>query len=1672
MPCARRKIRARPPPEKPLTRFHASPGRQPDSTAPLSRGYRWGRARVFTALACLLAVLLPISVQAQASSPPQSYWQYAASGRLEHVVTHDVDGDGVAELLVLDENGRLTLLSADGQQAWSRFSPEPVAAVGFVDVLDSQDAEHEIVLAGSGFLTLLDRNGQEVWRQPVAAATPPVAVAAYDFAADGNDDILVMHASGRLIVYNAEGEVIWEFASQEGATANVDPRLLVDDFDGDGADEIVLALFTSRRFSELLFLDNDEVLWRKAISRRVSSLARAPFAAGKPAIAVGTNFGQLDLYSPTGDLLWYRTVNRPITALAVVDLPNGPTLIIGTGAGSVIAFSGEGRRLWFNNLARDADRRVMALLPATSASVAGQASLAAILEPISASSELADILLLGNNGQTLANLNDTDLPNLTRLVDLNRDGHYELLLARFATLQLVGLGVGDSEYIQEWEYGLEAAPTAVLVVDLDEDGEDEIVIGTRDGRVHSLGADRAIRWLNAPGDEIAFLDRVRHSLSDPPLIAVVRRQRLTTDEAAEAATASWLELRAATGERLWEVTIPAYVTALTVDDRPGTGESRILVGTGDGRVVAYDLDGNQSWEYISNELADGVRYLTVVRQTEDTPDSILVTGERNILRLTVIDGTTSAVPFTSFGNPIQALFPVQQPGSRELSVTLAVFTEDGYVHGLSHRGIEMAQWAWPYQLTGLPRVIEASGQGAVEAFQENVTAFLVAGDDGSLQQLTVTDNQPAVPWRLQEMGAIQAASWDDLDKDGRPDTGVVGTRDGSVWLYDQLQTRTPRLVLDLPLDSSVFDLALLKRTSQQSPDLLTITQNGLIRLFREEENRPPLLTHPQLEAEQGQYSVAVQVNDVESDLVSVQLELRDAATGTWRPESEQQLATGNGQLFWPGVVAPLGASQFDYRFRFDDGFYRGYVTPPAGPALVAPAPAGGTTPLLVGSVGFLALIGAIAYLRQSQTPGAQAGRFYSRLAQTPDRTLPLLEERYTAVNGSPDFLLQLANRARRAGDANLASLADGLFLLANRPQAGLPIITRALDDVAASGQEWDGLTQRRLIYKTCQTLLEAPSITELSLARPQFVHLLAVLEEKKQWSPTLEMLLPVLTNMRDSERVDAVDDRLVYLNQAAVRLRQVQDQMTEYPPTVERTLGRAITRRWSGLLTGEIEEQRGRAQLEVTLKTKRLAPNGQTHVALEIRNTGRAAAENVIAILNDNPAYLVRSEPQVIPFLPSGRSRQVRFLIEPQAEERFRVGLSLTYDDRNRADKTTAFGDMVYLLPPVREFTPVVNPYLPGTPLRKDSPLFYGREELFNFIAEHAGQQSQRNVFMLVGQRRTGKTSLLLRLEDYLPPQLLPVYIDCQSLGVSPGMPALLQEFAWHIADALAAKGLELPVPELAVWLDDPTRVFQRELLPAARRLLPANTILLLVFDEFEAFESMVADGILPRTFFPYMRHLMQHSTGLGFVFVGTRRLEEMSADYWSVLFNIALYRKIDFLSPEAAERLICEPVSPHLIYDDLAIDKILRVTAGHPYFLQLVCYTLVKQANTRKTGYVTISDVNVALDEMLRLGEVHFAYLWQRSNLAERAVLAAAAHLMDRNEPLHPEEFIDYLQSYSIELDPAEITHALNALVERDVMREVTEEGKALYELRIGLVGEWVAQNKSLSKLHVHLES
>ncbi len=1634
----------------------------------------------------IVILMIPSLLRAQSQPDPPSYWQYAASGQIKHVLENDIDLDGVGDFIIADENGRVEMVDSTGIPVWRYLAPAEILSIAVLNVQGSHDSPLEVLIGIPNQLILLSSNGEVIWRTTTApgSVTPlvlpsgpqesagegadnpeflPAQILPFDENNDGQSEILVILQSGTLLIYDNQGEIIWQETNYSYNPKNLPPNILVFDFEGDGQDEILFSVFNPRRFGQLIMVDEGQVAWEIPVSGRITNLAKITKAGEQsPLIAVSTSLGHLQIFDHLRQQRWLRTLNQPISSLTSFSTADGNALAAGTSTGTVAVFDEDGRRLWDNHLDPDASRQILSISAIDGVVPPGQPSFAVTMESALPTSNAAELILVGRNGQLMTKISNVDPLGLSRFVDSNNDQINELLVGHFATIELIGLGVGNNENVREWEYTLNAVPSALLVTDFEADENDEIVIGTADGRIHSLNNDRSIRWLHDVGGTITHLAALPQQTGNENSIVVVRQG----NEADNGDESAWIELREAKGERIWETKLNSPINALIVQNIDQTPDYEIVAGMEDGRLLVFDSNGELKSERLLHELAGPVRDLVFIGHENNFINELIISGDKILIGLNLQDDINPVRQIASFDSPILDFYPLASKFKEELSTSLIVNTADQTIHGLNWRGIEMAQWSWPKPINGVP--VTSTRYESTDFFETEDRSLLIGTDSGYLIQLDVLDNQPVIPWQRDGIGRITALHWRDQDGDGSPDLSFAGTANGEVWI-SSLETHPiqemPATLLEL--SSSVFALDSIQRANNQSPDLMTISDNGIVQLYREQENRPPFLTKPVAEVNQGQYSISVEVNDVEQDDVFVQLEILNPESGQWLPMDAQKVINGSGTLFWTPTSIIPGDGGLQYRFVFNDGSNHGQLTPAPGPLLIAATPLTNVLPVVVVGVGLTGLVLSILFIHQSQTMPAQARRFYRRLQKQPTKTLLLLENKYQQTQESSDFLLHLANQAGQSADELISNLAQGLFLLEDRPQSGLSILVNVLEEISDwRDGNWEGLQRWLLSFQTSLAFLEAPSITEISLLRPQLIQLLK-LEEYKNISHTpFQYLKPILTNIRDSERVDLVEDRLVYLNSAAALCKQVKEKLPEERKTIEYSIVSSVIKRWTGVINAEIEDLRGRAQLTVSLKTKRLVPLQHTFVAIEVGNKGRSAAENVVIILDNDPAYIIHSEPEEIPILPSGRSMEVRFKIEPKVIDRFRLGITITFNDRNRKDKIFAFGDMVHLLPPTREFSPLPNPYTPGTPLRPDSLLFFGREDLFGFIAENAGYRSFRNVLILVGQRRTGKTSALLRLEDHLPPHLLPVYIDCQSLGVIAGMPALLEEFAWTIADAMSRRGYQVEVPELDQWQKDPTRLFQRRFLPKVISLLPEETTLLLVFDEFEAFENLVADGILPPTFFTYLRHLMQHGQQLNFIFVGTRRLEEMSSDYWSVLFNIALYRKIDFLTTTAATRLITEPVAPYLIYDDLAIDKILRVTAGHPYFLQLVCYTLVKHANGNKNGYVTISDVNAAIDEMLSLGEVHFAYLWQRSSDTERALLIAVAHLMDPNAPFYPEDLLDYLEPYYTQPDPMEVTRALNKLVERDVLREVTEETRTLYELRLGLVGSWVARNKSLSKL------
>ena len=70
--------------------------------------------------------------------------------------------------------------------------------------------------------------------------------------------------------------------------------------------------------------------------------------------------------------------------------------------------------------------------------------------------------------------------------------------------------------------------------------------------------------------------------------------------------------------------------------------------------------------------------------------------------------------------------------------------------------------------------------------------------------------------------------------------------------------------------------------------------------------------------------------------------------------------------------------------------------------------------------------------------------------------------------------------------------------------------------------------------------------------------------------------------------------------------------------------------------------------------------------------------------------------------------------------------------------------------------------------------------------------------------------------------------------------------------------------------------------------------------------------------------------------------------------------------SVDAARRLIVEPVESFLTYDEAALAAVLRLGAGHPYFTQGLCSTIVDAALQESQPTVSLAALQEAVTDLV----------------------------------------------------------------------------------------------------------
>jgi hypothetical protein len=364
------------------------------------------------------------------------------------------------------------------------------------------------------------------------------------------------------------------------------------------------------------------------------------------------------------------------------------------------------------------------------------------------------------------------------------------------------------------------------------------------------------------------------------------------------------------------------------------------------------------------------------------------------------------------------------------------------------------------------------------------------------------------------------------------------------------------------------------------------------------------------------------------------------------------------------------------------------------------------------------------------------------------------------------------------------------------------------------------------------------------------------------------------------------------------------------------------------------------------------------------------------------------------------------------------------------------------------------NPYAPGNPLELGDPLFVGRGDIVQKLGQ-ALQKKYRPTFLLTGERRMGKSSILKHLPVLLGPRYLPVFYDLQTPGMIASTAAFFATLAAGMEKQLRDRGL--PVQKLErSQLDDAQQqdefkvydLFEQWFAEVERALEQVNRTLILTFDEFEKLEDAEEKGTINcNLLFNWFRSVIQNRPHLALLFSGAKMVGDMGRSWAGYFVNVERI-KVGFLRETDAYDLIVHPI-PHIFNEEVA-REIMHATHCHPFLIQAVCKHIIEILNESSRDRATVTDVPVSIADVFESWGGYFWDLWDRCDLDQRISLLALLALQNA-------EADQIVQRSGLSKQRALLT------LEKLQMRDLVTREEGTYRFTIPIFAQWVEQNRHL---------
>jgi AAA domain len=357
------------------------------------------------------------------------------------------------------------------------------------------------------------------------------------------------------------------------------------------------------------------------------------------------------------------------------------------------------------------------------------------------------------------------------------------------------------------------------------------------------------------------------------------------------------------------------------------------------------------------------------------------------------------------------------------------------------------------------------------------------------------------------------------------------------------------------------------------------------------------------------------------------------------------------------------------------------------------------------------------------------------------------------------------------------------------------------------------------------------------------------------------------------------------------------------------------------------------------------------------------------------------------------------------------------------------------------------SPYVVGVPLTEQQEIFVGRTEISARI-EQLLLDRRCPPLLLYGQRRMGKTSLLNNLGKLLPSTIIPMFVDLQGPASRASNYA---GFLYNLAKGMTnsserQRGLVLPPLTLEALKQDPFTQFE-EWLDRVEQALGKKTALLML-DEFEALDRVFGEERFQEAdILGMLRHLIQHRSCFKVLLSGTHTFTEL--ERWSsYLINVQVIH-LGYLSDREAQHLIENPIQNFaLSYEPDAVQRILFLTHGHPFLLQMLCSEIVALKNEQspqQRRFCQVADVEAAIEQTLNSGSFFFADIERNQvDATGRAILSAIA-IKEMSPSALSEQFSEWESS-----------------IELLLRRELIKLSDSNYRFQVELIRRWFQRKRT----------